>query len=79
MHVNDVAKLTNCNKYFVINHAYECKYACVNLYQVYRQSINWKKQINKIKLFDASNKLLLIQLLANIFLKYLSCVTDSLR
>ena len=38
-----------------------------------------KKQINKIKLFDASNKLLLIQLLANIFLKYLSCVTDSLR
>ena len=79
MHVNDVSKLTNCNKYFVIKHAYECKYTCVNLYQVYRQSINWKKQINKIKLFDASNKLLLIQLLANIFLKYLSCVTDSLR
>jgi len=27
----------------------------------------FETQINKIKLFDASNKLLLIQLLANIF------------
>ena len=48
MYVNDVAKLTNCNMYFVINHAYECKYKCVNLYQVYRQSINWKHKLIKL-------------------------------